>query len=79
MVVPVFITNCHVSEKPKMGPLTAHTITTLTANKKVVARPAASEVRLASSPKNLEIGDGSLDVSRFNGTVEPRELQETNV
>ena len=29
IVVPVLMTNCHVSEKPKNGPLTAQTITTM--------------------------------------------------
>jgi hypothetical protein len=59
MVVPVLMTSCHVSEKPKSGPLTAHMITTLTARMKVDARPAAREVRLARAPKNLEVLDGS--------------------
>ena len=44
MVVPVLMTSCYVSEKPNNGPLTAQTITTLTARIKVVARPAASHV-----------------------------------
>ena len=39
--------------KPKRGPLTAHTITTAAASIKVDARPAAWEVRFASSPKNF--------------------------
>jgi hypothetical protein len=33
------MTNCHVSEKPKRGPLTAHTITIVAASMKVDARP----------------------------------------
>ena len=60
MVVPVLITSCHVSEKPKSGPLTAHTMTMPAAIMNVEARPAASEVLLASSPKNFETADGSL-------------------
>ena len=50
IVVPVSMTSCQVSEKPKSGPVTAHTITTAAASEKVDARPAAWEVRLASSP-----------------------------
>lgn len=60
MVVPVLITSCHVSEKPKSGPLTAHTMTMPAAIMNVEARPAASEVLLARSPKNFETADGSL-------------------
>ena len=55
MVVPVLITSCHVSENPKSGPLISHTMTMPAAVMTVEARPAASEVLLASSPKNLEI------------------------
>jgi hypothetical protein len=60
IVVPVLITSCHVSEKPKSGPLTAHTMTTPAATIKVDARPAASDVLLARSPKNLDTLEGSL-------------------
>lgn len=41
MVVPVLITSCQVSEKPKIGPLTAQTITIPAARMKVDALPAA--------------------------------------
>src|SRR6476660_1762768 len=63
MVVPVLITSCHVSENPKSGPLTAHTRTMPAAVMNVDARPAASEVLLASSPKNFEIPEDSLAFS----------------
>src|SRR3954453_336298 len=53
------MTNCQVSENWKSGPLMPHTTTTPAANRKVEARPAASEVLFAKSPKNFEIGDGS--------------------
>ena len=56
-MVPVLMTNCHVSEKPNSGPLIAHSTTMPAANMKVDARPAANEVRLASSPKNLETSE----------------------
>lgn len=59
MVVSVLMTNCHVSEKWKTGPLMPEITTTPAASRKVEARPAASEARLAKSPKNLEIEDGS--------------------
>ena len=38
IVVPVLITNCHVSEKPKKGPLAAQTITTMQQIRKVAGR-----------------------------------------
>jgi hypothetical protein len=41
IVVPVLITSCQESEKPKSGPVTAQTTTTPTARMKVEARPAA--------------------------------------
>src|SRR3954454_2555666 len=53
------MTNCHVSEKWKSWPLIPHPPTTPAAKRKVEARPAASEVLLAKSPKNFETGDGS--------------------
>ena len=58
MVVPVLMTNCHVSEKLNSGPLIAHIPTIPAAAVKVVARPAANEVRLARPPKNLETFEG---------------------
>src|SRR3954452_7461857 len=60
IVVPVLMTNCQVSENWKSGPLMPHATTTPAANRKVEARPAASEVLLAKSPKNFEIRDGSF-------------------
>jgi hypothetical protein len=70
MVVPVLMTNCQVSENWKSGPLMPHTTTTPAANRKVEARPAASEVWLAKSPKNFEIEDGScLMISAFAPTT----------
>ena len=53
IVVPVLITSCQVSEKPNIGPVTAQTTTIRTATMNVEARPAASEVRFAASPKNF--------------------------
>jgi hypothetical protein len=47
MVVPVLMTSCHVSEKPKSGPVTAQTMMTSTASAKVAGRPVARAVHLA--------------------------------
>jgi hypothetical protein len=41
IVVPVLMISCHVSEKWKKGPLSAHTTTTTTQKAKVVGRPVA--------------------------------------
>ncbi|GLS73047.1 hypothetical protein GCM10007890_50620 [Methylobacterium tardum] len=41
MVVPVLISNCHVSEKPKSGPLTAQARITAMLAAKVSGRPEA--------------------------------------
>lgn len=42
IVVPVLITNCHVSENPNMGPVTTHTIIINKAIIKAVVLPANS-------------------------------------
>src|SRR4051812_47062689 len=47
IVVPVLMTSCHVSEKPKNGPLTAQTITMAQQAMKVGGRPAKCETVLA--------------------------------
>src|SRR5690242_16841835 len=66
IVVPVLMTNCHVSENPNSGPLVPQATTTPAANMKVEARPAANDVRLAKSPKNLETCEAFLaDFSFF--------------
>ena len=41
MVVPVLITSCHVSEKPKSGPVIAHTTMTSTATTSAIGEPSA--------------------------------------
>lgn len=41
IVVPVFITNCHVSEKLNNGPLISQTTTVLAAIRKAVGLPVA--------------------------------------
>ena len=47
MVVPVFITNCHVSLNPNNGPVITHTRITTTANIKVAGLPLTRDVHLA--------------------------------
>jgi hypothetical protein len=48
MVVPVLITSCQVSLKPKIGPVTSQTTSTRMAQLKVHGWPAILAVRLAS-------------------------------
>src|SRR5215468_3535579 len=47
IVVPVLMTNCHVSLKPKTGPVPAQTMITVTATRKATGRPVARAVHLA--------------------------------
>ena len=47
IVVPVLITNCHVSEKPKIGPLTSQMTMTKTAKENVLGRPVTREMDFA--------------------------------
>ena len=47
MVVPVFMTSCHVSEKPKGGPVTAQAAMIAAASAKVAGLPAVRAVHLA--------------------------------
>jgi hypothetical protein len=53
-VVEVLITSCHVSLKPKNGPLTAHTTTIETAMRKVMGFPARWDARVAISANSCE-------------------------
>jgi hypothetical protein len=69
IVVPVLMISCHVSENPKIGPVTAHIMITSTASMKVVARPAANEILLAVSPNNLASFPGVLGFSSCRGCL----------
>src|SRR5437016_14561694 len=48
MVVAVLMTSCQVSEKPKTGPVAAHTRITTTADQKAAADPNRSEILRAT-------------------------------
>jgi len=48
IVVPVLMTSCQVSEKPKSGPVKAHKIMAETAVAKAAGWPAARAVHLAN-------------------------------
>lgn len=49
IVVPVFITSCHVSEKPKKGPDSAQARTVITQTMKASGLPVACAIAVASS------------------------------
>src|SRR3954469_20778482 len=53
MVVPVLMTSCHVSEKPKNGPEIAQTTTVPRARAKTQALPTSREPTFAISANNL--------------------------
>ena len=59
MVVPVLITSCHVSLKPKSGPLTAQRTMTRAAAMNVVGRPVAS---LRRRPQLLVVQGEAADL-----------------
>jgi hypothetical protein len=48
IVVPVLITSCQVSLKPKSGPLTAHTVTVASASAKAAGLPVTWEIHFAN-------------------------------
>lgn len=52
IVVPVFMTNCHVSLKLKSGPVTAQAIITKTARKKVKGFPVMVDASFAKRVKS---------------------------
>ena len=52
MVVLVLMTNCHVSEKWKIGPVVAQMMIIDRASKKAQGEPTADEVLLANLRKN---------------------------
>ena len=56
MVVPVFITNCHVSLNPKTGPKTAQTIMIVTASMNVTGLPAADAVAFENRVNSEDFG-----------------------
>jgi hypothetical protein len=47
MVVPMLMTNCHVSEQPKKGPVTAHATTVIIAIMNAEGLPTPCDVLLA--------------------------------
>ena len=51
MVVPVLMTSCQTSEKPKIGPVTAQTTTAASARMKASGRPAKAAIRPAMAVK----------------------------
>src|SRR4029079_12375855 len=59
MVVPVLITSCHVSLKPKIGPVIAQVTTMSTATTKARGCPVACAVPLAKRA-NGELRYGSI-------------------
>src|SRR5829696_2743329 len=61
MVVPVLMTSCQVSEKPKSGPVTAQTTTTPAATAKAGGRPVARAVHLAKRVNHEVDFDGLTD------------------
>lgn len=54
MVVPVLITNCHVSENPNRGPVIAHIMITENAIKKAAGLPVALVTLFEKLLKNDE-------------------------
>ena len=56
MVVPVLMTSCQVSEKPKIGPVTAQTITADSAKMKASGRPVWPAMLPAILVKRRSIG-----------------------
>ena len=57
MVVLVFITSCHVSEKLKIGPVMPHTTITTNASIKARGFPVARVIMLEKRLKNFERND----------------------
>ena len=55
MVVPVLITSCQTSEKPKIGPVTAQTITAPSARMKASGRPVKAAILPAIAVKSRSI------------------------
>jgi hypothetical protein len=55
IVVEVFMISCHVSEKPKKGPLTAQISTKLTPTTKTVGLPAAVATAVAALLNHFSI------------------------
>ena len=65
MVVPVLMMSCHVSEKPKVGPVMAQTIMIARATTKAQALPRTFEVCRAKTPKASRIRQKKSRSSQF--------------
>lgn len=58
IVVQVLMTSCHVSEKPKIGPVRPHTAMDTRARTKTTGRPEYSATLLANLLKPVAFGIG---------------------
>src|SRR4051812_24651666 len=60
IVVPVFITSCQVSEKWKIGPVTAHVTIRSPAHTKAIFDPIQDEAQAAKRPNRSVVGFSDL-------------------
>ena len=76
IVVPVLITNCHVSLNPKIGPVTPHTTMIRKARKNVPGRPVARAVHLAKRVKCERgfVGRMALVGHRVQQNIDPERV-----
>lgn len=66
IVVPVLMMSCHVSEKPKSGPVMAQITIMLNAIVNAAGEPVARVTALENFSKNLVSEDGVLFFMQMN-------------
>src|ERR1051326_3390340 len=76
IVVPVLMTSCHVSLKPKIGPLISHTQMVSAANANASGWPVVCAVHLAKR-ENRERGYGYMS-SPFMARAAARHLEQAS-
>src|SRR5512136_2511082 len=82
IVVPVLMTSCHESLKPKIGPVEAQAITTAMARAKVTGLPVARAVHLAKRLKNegdlpgLIVSSRALTLEIHSDSFDSRSLRK---
>lgn len=69
MVVPVLMINCHVSEKPKMGPVTPQVMMMVMAMTKAMGLPVAVAAHLENLVNSLSMSLSFAVLYRFRGLL----------
>ena len=79
MVVPVFMTSCHVSEKWNTGPVTAQTMTVKQHIRNVSGRPVAQAIRVAAFSNASSIREPFLEAVLAREGKKPGDREKRDI